>query len=37
MQHLRRSRLFLAVLLLVVPTSLLAQAAKSVGSVKTGD
>jgi hypothetical protein len=36
MQHLRRSRLFLAVLLLVVPTSLFAQCGVERWSVKTG-
>jgi hypothetical protein len=35
-QHLRRSRLFLAVLLLVVPTSLFAQCGVERWSVKTG-
>lgn len=36
MQHLRRSRLFLAVLLLVVPTTLFAQCGVERWSVKTG-
>ncbi len=36
MQHLRRSRLFLAVLLLVIPTSLFAQCGVERWSVKTG-
>jgi hypothetical protein len=36
MQHLRRSRLLLAVLLLVVPTSLFAQCGVERWSVKTG-
>jgi hypothetical protein len=36
MQHLRRSRLFLAVLLLVVPSSLFAQCGVERWSVKTG-
>jgi hypothetical protein len=36
MQHLRRSRLFLAVLLLAVPTSLFAQCGVERWSVKTG-
>jgi hypothetical protein len=36
MQHLRRCRLFLAVLLLVVPTSLFAQCGVERWSVKTG-
>jgi hypothetical protein len=36
MQHLRRSRLFLAVLLLVVPASLFAQCGVERWSVKTG-
>jgi hypothetical protein len=35
-QHLRRSRLFLAVLLLVVPTTLFAQCGVERWSVKTG-
>jgi hypothetical protein len=36
MQHLRRSRLFLAVLLLVVPSALFAQCGVERWSVKTG-
>ena len=36
MHHLRRSRLLLAVLLLVVPTSLFAQCGVERWSVKTG-
>src|SRR5258708_19716365 len=36
MQHLRRSRLLLAVLLLVVPTTLFAQCGVERWSVKTG-